>query len=197
MSVFYFVDVETSGLSPTKNTILEFCCIKHVNRKEVDRLYMKIHPTDQDMLFADAKALEINSYSKAKWEEAFLPEEAARRISSFVYGTKESAFIAHNAKFDFAFVREFLKRHGAKNNLPYRVIDTVSIAFAALQPLGLKSMKLDEIRKFFNWSLENNHTAMKDCEDLVALYDLLSPIPHGSNSVIMNQIIVNKTILSR
>ena len=66
--ILYFVDCETTGLSPQRNTILEFCAIKHVNRVEVDRLYLKIAPTDLDIATASTVALELNGFDPEKWK---------------------------------------------------------------------------------------------------------------------------------
>ena len=173
--ILYFVDVETTGLSPQKNTIVEFCAIKHVDRVEVDRLYMKIKPTMRDLQKCSPVAMAVNGYNAEKWADAVEQPEAARRIAKFLFGSANAAMVAHNVKFDSGFIRHFLNRHGADHVLPYRKIDTVSLAFIHLQPRGLKSMKMDEIRRFLGWSLENNHTATVDCEDCVRLFDLLVP----------------------
>ncbi len=174
--ILYFVDCETTGLSPQKNTIIEFCGIKHENRREVARLYMKIAPTDDDLSKASSQAMAVNGYTSEKWHDAVQPKEAAQRMARFLYGTSETALVAHNVKFDASFIRHFLKRYGVDQNLPYRTIDTVSLAFIHLKPRGCNSMKLDNIRRFLGWSLENNHTATKDAEDCVRLFDLLIPV---------------------
>ena len=49
-TIHYFIDCETSGFCPKKNALLEVCIIKHVDRVEVDRLYLKIHPSNQDVI---------------------------------------------------------------------------------------------------------------------------------------------------
>lgn len=186
--ILYFVDCETTGLSPQKNTILEFCAIKHVNRVETDRLYMKIKPTQNDLFSASKYALKINGYDPEKWKDALEPQQAAAKIAKFLYGTSETALVAHNVKFDASFIRHFLKRWNTDQNLPFRTIDTVSLAFAHLKPLGLNSMKLDNIRRFLGWSLEDAHTATKDVEDCVKLFDLLVPKHTETQTVIVNQI---------
>ena len=42
-----------------------------------------------------------------------------------------------------------------------------------LFPLGLKRASLDSVRGFLGWSMESAHTAMKDTEDALTLFDLL------------------------
>ena len=191
--ILYFVDVETTGLSPQQHTILEFCAIKQVNRVETERLYMKIHPTEADLFRANGYALKVNGYDPEAWKDALEPKEAALKIAKFLYGTSETALVAHNVSFDARMIRAFLNRWNTDQNLPYRTIDTVSLAFAHLKPLGLNSMKLDNIRRFLGWSLDDAHTATKDVEDCVKLFDLLVPKHSENQTVIVNQITVNNT----
>ena len=186
--ILYFVDVETTGLSPAKHTILEFCAIKQVNRVETERLYMKIHPTEEDLFRANGYALAVNGYDPEKWKDALEPKDAAKKIAKFLFGTSETALVAHNVSFDARMIRAFLNRWHTDQNLPFRTIDTVSLAFAHLKPLGLNSMKLDSIRQFLGWSVEGAHTATKDVEDCVKLFDLLVPKHTEQQTVIVNQI---------
>jgi len=191
--ILYVVDVETTGLSSQQHTILEFCAIKQVNRVETERLYMKIHPTEADLFRANGYALKVNGYDPEAWKDALEPKEAALKIAKFLYGTSETALVAHNVSFDARMIRAFLNRWNTDQNLPYRTIDTVSLAFAHLKPLGLNSMKLDNIRRFLGWSLDDAHTATKDVEDCVKLFDLLVPKHSENQTVIVNQITVNNT----
>ena len=56
-------------------------------------------------------------------------------------------------------------------------IDTVHLAAAVLIPLGLENHKMDTIRAFIGLSSDGSHTATKDAEDVVILFNLFSPIP--------------------
>lgn len=188
-NIYFFVDCETTGLDRKRNTILEICIIKHVDRVEVDRLHLFIHPTQKDIAAAAPIALEMNCYSHDIWisKGAVDPTAAARRINSFFEPTSRAAFVAHNANYDWSMINNFLRRNNLKPNLPYKRIDTCSIAFAALQPLGLPSEKLDSIRDFLGWSHENSHTALQDCEDLIKLFYLCSVDPKDKEQVTMLQ----------
>ena len=77
-TIHYFVDCETSGFCPKKNALLEVCIIKHVDRVEVDRLYLKIHPSNQDVI--EPAALKCNGLKPSKWTK----EEAANKQITFI-----------------------------------------------------------------------------------------------------------------
>ena len=105
-----------------------------------------------------------------------MPDIAAEKIARFFsIPSKESGdkayFVAHNASFDKRFIRAHCKRYNTKVYLPYISIDTVQLAAMFLVPSGLENHKMDTIREFLGWSTENAHTATKDCEDVVKLFD--------------------------
>ena len=188
MSTHYFVDTETTGLSSNEHVITEFACIKCVDGVEVDRLHLRVIPTEQELDRADKRALETHKFDLGLWNRTGLPSvEAANRIAAFLRGGHGTAIIAHNARFDIRFIRELLKN---TNNvfLPTRCIDTISIAYSQFDALGLKSMSFDSIRDFLGWSADGAHTAIKDAEDVMRLYQLLSPRPSASGGVIINEV---------
>tara|TARA_R110000824_G_scaffold79786_1_gene200960 strand:- start:1195 stop:1824 length:630 start_codon:yes stop_codon:yes gene_type:complete len=178
-TIHYFVDCETSGFCPKKNALLEVCIIKHVDRVEVDRLYLKIHPSNQDVI--EPAALKCNGLKPSKWtkEEAANPKEAAVLIQQFFQHqqTNHVYFVCHNTGFDPRFIKGFGTKHGVNIKLPRMRIDTVHLAAAVLIPLGLENHKMDTIRAFIGLSSDGSHTATKDAEDVVILFNLFSPIP--------------------
>ena len=196
MSVMYFVDTETTGLNPhAGHTIIEFCCVKMVHRKEVDRLSFKIIPTADDLKLADQVALSMNKYNAELWHTQGISQNlAAKKIAEFIIGSSGSALIAHNVRFDIAMIKALLKKTGTDHRLPYRCIDTQAVAYAAFQPFGLRSFSLDSIRDWLGWSRYNAHTAEQDVDDLIRLWDILSPTPLDETSVSIREVIVNRRI---
>lgn len=196
MSIMYFLDTETTGLNPhAGHTIIEFCCIKHVNRKPVDKLSFKVIPSSEDLKLADETALSINKFDLELWHKHGISQHtAAKRIAEFVIGSSGSAIIAHNVKFDIAMIKALMKKTDTEHRLPYRCIDSQSVAYALFQPFGLRSFSLDSIRDFLGWSRHNAHTAEQDVDDLVKLWDILSPTPITDSIVAIKNIIVDKRI---
>jgi len=195
MSIMYFVDTETTGLNPNIHTILEFCCVKKVNRKEVDRLSFKIIPSSDDLANADPQALKINFFNSEQWHREGISQQlACRKIADFMIGSKGSATIAHNVRFDVAMIKSLLSRNNVEHRLPYRLVDTQSVAYAIFEPLGLRSFSFDSIRNFLGWDKHNAHTAEKDVLDLMRLWDLLSPTPIDECHVAVKEITVIRKI---
>ena len=105
-------------------------------------------------------------------------------------GSKGSATIAHNVRFDVAMIKSLLSRNNVEHRLPYRLVDTQSVAYAIFEPLGLRSFSFDSIRNFLGWDKHNAHTAEKDVLDLMRLWDLLSPTPIDECHVAVKEITV-------
>lgn len=194
-----FLDVETTGLDPEENEIIEIALIaelpgdfkdlpkevvptgdkslKYVAAWRTIHWSSKVKP--QRLETAHPKALEVNGYADhpEEWDDAPTFEEL---IPLLVYFLHDCLVIGHNVGFDIRFLEEAFKRAGMpmtedrkaespKLNLGHRVC-TMQLAFEHLVPVGLKSVSMDNVRRFMGWSSEGAHTAMKDVYDAQKLY---------------------------
>ena len=144
-----WLDVETTGLSPTTHEMLEFAAIKEW-QGQISTLTIKIKP--QHIELAHPKALEVNGYTEAAWADALMPFQAAIMIRDFLAGCTA---VAHNAKFDSGFVAALLERAGFGDRQPTHWICTQTIAQERLFPYGLKSKSLKNVCKFLDIPEEN------------------------------------------
>ena len=172
-----FIDTETTGLDPINNEIIEIA-IKIIDTEVIrtscrtDVVYefegkFKI----RCMETASPKALEINGYNQEEWKDAYTwSKPACERLLERLKGC---VVVGHNVQFDVTFIRESLKRKGYPHRLAYPMIDTITLAHEHLQPIGLRSMKLDNIRKLMGWPMEGSHTALVDAETTRRLYHTL------------------------
>jgi DNA polymerase-3 subunit epsilon len=164
------IDTETTGLDLQTSVVLEFAAIIMDNGVEVARYGTKIKPTEQELQYAHPKALEKNGYTDEAWADAPTIEQVAPEIGAFLDGC---TLVGHNVSFDEQMLKAHFAAYGIEAKIPYKKIDTVTLAYEHLTPLGLKSVSLDRIREFLGWSKEGAHTAMKDVEDTKRLFDLL------------------------
>ncbi len=194
--IHYFVDTETGGLQPRHNPLLEICIVKRVNGRERDRFYAKIIPADSDIL--EPIALQKNGLKPLQWRrgqrDVYEPMTAAVMINDFFEIPKKGDgfcyLVAHNAKFDVSFIRALSDKTGMRISIPYMQIDTVHLAAALLIPMGLQNHKMDTIRDFLKISAERAHTAEKDVQDLITLYDMITPpiTQHRKNKSLLSWI---------
>ncbi len=164
------IDSETTGLDPQTSVVLEFAAIIVEDGIEVARYETKIKPTEQELQYAHPKALEVNGYTEEAWADAPTVDEVAYDIITLLDGC---TLVGHNVAFDETMLKAHFASHGIKGRIPYHKIDTITLTYEHLTPLGLKSASLDRVRDFLGWSKDGAHTAMKDVEDTKQLFDLL------------------------
>tara|TARA_R100000406_G_scaffold87719_1_gene72607 strand:- start:550 stop:1107 length:558 start_codon:yes stop_codon:yes gene_type:complete len=158
-----FVDIETTGLNPAIHEIIEIAIIT------ADETYhTKIAPQRIDL--ADSRALQINKYNPSNWADAPSFDLVHQKITRLLIG---KTIAGHNPKFDVEFLNEAFASVGSPFVTGHRVLDTITLAYEHLYPLGLKSLSLDAIRIFLNWDRTNAHTALQDCKDTKRLFDYL------------------------
>lgn len=160
-----FTDVETTGLDPDKNEILEFAAIKGS-----ETLVMKIKP--RRIHTAHPKALEVNGYNDTEWADAEDITTAAPKIIAFL---RDAVFVAHNAKFDVSFIESFLREAGITERIDYHVVDTCGLAYVFLVPKGLESLSLKPVCEFLGLEPEPGiHRALAGASTCKRVYETLT-----------------------
>lgn len=171
-----FIDTETTGLDPNKHEVIELAII----REEVP-LYPWVRPMfdvwttrikPERIEDAEEKALEVNGYKAHPelWVDAPLLRDVVPRLIEMF---KEGIPTGHNVGFDTAMLNGNLARIGPERVPDHYKLDTITLAYEHLTPLGLKSLKLDRIREFLGWPKDRAHTALGDVEDTRRLFHLL------------------------
>lgn len=135
------LDLETSGLDPTKHDILELGMV--VFDSETFEI---LHTFDSKVaLFsperADPKALEVNGYTKEAWKDALSLREVLCRIAPL---TRDATFCANNVCFDWAFFKEGCEKTASPITFSYRKVDIFSVAWAKM-PHTMASWSLKNI----------------------------------------------------
>lgn len=160
----YFVDVETTGLDHRRDRIIEFCIIKSVAGHFIESVTYKVDPEGMRI---HPEAQKVNGYSFQKWRDAISQQQAAGIIADFMRDT--GIMCSHNVSFDAGFINTLLLKHGYRKQAR-RKIDTYTLAYEHLVPLGLKNLSFDEIRRFMGWKVHGHHDAKTDTFDLFRFY---------------------------
>ena len=131
---FAIVDVETTGLDPNYNEIIDIGLILMDQVFEVKgRFYTKVNPSFPDRIHPVAK--QINGYDQHRWkkENALSEEVTVIKLTDFLQNyEKKPIFIAFNSWFDASFVRKLFSDYGQQFDdwFDYRVLDIPSMALA-------------------------------------------------------------------
>ncbi|MDO5128016.1 MAG: PolC-type DNA polymerase III [Eubacteriales bacterium] len=161
-------DIETTGLSPRFNKIIEIGAVRIRDGKITDTYNQFINP-EIPIPYSITKLTSItdNMVMEAPTIEKVLPE--------FLDFVGDSVLVAHNAAFDTGFIREFAK----KQEIPfdYTIVDTMTLAHVLIPELG--KYTLDRLCKQFNVSLENHHRACDDAYATAEIFLKMLKMVHG------------------
>ena len=152
-SEYVIFDIETTGLSPKHNKIIEIGAVKYKDGRVLERFSEFVNP-EVPIPYSITKLTSINDsmVMDAPTIEIILP-----RFLEFV---GDAMLVAHNASFDTGFIKEFAKRQGL--TFDSTILDTMTLAHLLIPELG--KYTLDRLCKQFNVSLENHHRACDDAE---------------------------------
>lgn len=155
------VDIETTGLSPDKNEIIELSAIKIRQGKVVENFTTLIKPEGH-----------INSYiTKLTGIDDEMVKNSPKIedvIENFCKFLSNDCILGHNISFDLRFIRHNLLKH-CNLELTNSSLDTVRLARKYCPKLA--SYKLSSLADHFAIDSEGHHRALKDCEMTLTLYN--------------------------
>jgi len=151
-SVFVVFDIETTGLNPKNDNIIEIGAVKISNRKVVDSFSTFVH-IDKKL---PGKIIELTSITDDMLQGQPEIDEA---LPAFLDFAKECVLVAHNAKFDLGFIKENTKVLSIENYNP-PVLDTLELSKALIK--DVKNHRLNTLTKKLGINLINHHRAVDD-----------------------------------
>lgn len=163
--VYIALDLETTGLNPQQDAIIEIGAVCFACQQVAGRTEMRIK--DRFVTFVNPKRnipLRIQQLTGIRNDDvADAPtlEEVVPELLAFV-PPMASAVVAHNADFDFG----FLKAAGVNFHRPTQ--DTFELASIFLP--GMSSYSLGELCRTLNISLADAHRALGDAEATAHLF---------------------------
>ncbi len=151
------VDVETTGLSPSFNRIIEIAAVRIEDGKikEEEVFQTIVNPKEEVSIFI----LSLTGIPNEEIIAAPTMEEVLPHFLEFL--GKDSIFVAHNARFDMGFINEELKRYYFRP-LTNAVVDTVRLAKQKMP--GLPSYSLTSLISHLGFDHEKNHRALDDAK---------------------------------
>ncbi len=104
------LDVETSGLSPQRNEIIELAAARVEGTAVVERYdqFLRLSPGTR----LDRRITELTGITQADLEQEGIPKETACRDLQSLLSHGKTLLAAYNAQFDLAFLYHFLLRDG-------------------------------------------------------------------------------------
>ena len=162
---FTVIDLETTGLSPASDEIIEFAGIKVRNGIEVDRLQTFVRPVSPPNEFIQV----LTGISPGMLADAPLPTEMLPAICDFI---GDDVVIGHNVGFDVNFLYdsyESILHKKFTNNY----INTLRLSHKLL---SIQNYTLSDVSEALNVAQRGGHRAMADAECALLCYNALSRI---------------------
>lgn len=176
------VDVETAGIEPTKNALLEMCIVliemdQDGNLHQSERHFEHIVPFSGAVL--DQKSLEFNQIDpfqplrfaveeKIALERLFKPIFAALKKAR----CQRAVLVGHNAWFDLLFVKEAIKRTGVKS--PFHAFTCFDTATLGGMVYGQTVLAKAAHSAGIHFDPNEAHSAIYDAEKTADLFCIMT-----------------------
>lgn len=147
-------DLETTGLSPVNDRIIEIGAVKITGKKITDRFSAFVNP----LIPIPFNIEQLTGITDAMVENADTVEKV---LPEFLEFCGDAVMVAHNAGFDVGFIKE-KARALLGRELNFTVADTVALARALLPSLG--KFTLDHVAKALGVPPFNHHRAVDDAQ---------------------------------
>jgi len=175
---FVVFDLETTGLNPSQHEIIEIGAVKIKAGEKIDEFKSFINPGVK----IPAKITEITGINDRMVKDA---PGLAEVINDFIEFAGDGVLVAHNADFDYGFIRTALEKLEIKKD-DYTVLDTLGLARAVVK--DTKNYKLNTLAKYFNVDLENHHRALDDAGATAEVLNNLLALIQTDGTDNLNQI---------
>lgn len=155
------LDLETTGLSPRNNEIIEIGILKIKNNKIVDSYNSLVKPNKP----ITPGVTKINHITNAMVESSPSFNEIKEDVITFI---GDNVIVAHNATFDLNFLVNSLK-----SSIQNRYLDTLQLS-RKYYP-DLPNHKLETLVNELNL-IQNSHRALDDCKSTYELFEKIKEI---------------------
>ncbi len=149
------LDIETTGMSPNYNKIIEISAIKVRNGKEVDTFSKLINPHEKIPFFI----MSLTGITTEMTENE--GEELEDVLVSFKDFLEDDIIVGHNVNFDVNFLYDNFSNvldEPLKNDF----VDTLKISRKLLPDLD--HHRLDDLTDYYGIRARNKHRALNDCD---------------------------------
>lgn len=156
------VDLETTGLSPKENKIIEIGAIKVIDGEVAGSFETFVNPR----VAISSRITELTGITDEMVQGAPYEKEA---VESFIEFCGDNLLLGHNVRFDYSFLK--VAATNSKIGFEHVCIDTLRIARVVLPELPSKS--LDRLTTHFQLMHDNKHRALSDAQAASLLYQKL------------------------
>src|SRR4030095_1737326 len=167
---YAIVDIETTGGLVKRDKITEIAIVLHNGVNVIDQYQTLINPERSIPPFIS----NMTGITDDMVADAPLFCEVAKEI---VLRTEGAIFVAHNARFDYGFLREEFARLG----YAYTRKQLCTVRLSKKMLPELRSHSLDALIRHFSLSCENRHRALDDALATAEVFRRITTTGHGEH----------------
>lgn len=155
--VYVFIDVETTGLSPTRDAIVQVSALRFFGQKAIDGLNSYVNPGCS----IPREATKIHGITDDKVKDSPTIDKIKEPFLNLIKG---AILVGHNVTFDLNFLDQAF--HGALDGVEY--IDTMWVARTLL---NLPNYQLETVADYAEFHPEGGyHDSLTDCTATAAVF---------------------------
>ena len=158
---FVVVDLETTGLSPERNAIIEIGAVKY---EAGEAEYASIEAVVNPGVYIPEMITGITGISNDMVKDCRAIEE---ELPHFINFFEDLPLAIFNAPFDMGFLRHNALKIGAAIKNP--VIDVLPLSRKAFP--ALPNHKLATLKAHFDTRVDQSHRALVDCQTTLSVYN--------------------------
>jgi len=166
-SSYAVIDIETTGLAPEKNEIIEIGAVKITEHEVIDTFEVLV--ASQSVIPPNIERLTGITGQLIEKEG----QEPLTALKSFIEFIGVYPLIAHNISFDIGFLNAACAKHEV-GLIANELIDTLELSKKHVQ--GVKSYSLKNLAEIFQIETNTSHRSLQDCLTTHVLYEKLIKI---------------------
>lgn len=156
------LDIETTGLNPDKDSIIEIGAVRYQNGKPIETFSSLIKPPVR----VSSRITEITGISN---EMLMNERECCEVLKEFLAFIKDDVIMGHNVQFDYSFLKVQATRQGF--DFTKKAIDTLYLAKKLHQDLTSRS--LGAMCAYYGIVNEHAHRAYDDAKACARIYEMM------------------------
>lgn len=171
--MYAIVDIETTGFSPLYDRIIELAILLYDGRQVLESYSTLLNPE----MRLPPGITRLSGINDEMLQDAPKFYQVARRIVEL---TEDKILVAHNARFDYAFLRQGFRALGY--HFHRRLLCTLRLSRKLLP--GLPAYSLPCLCEHLKIPLANGHRAMNDARATLQLFEVLQSRGQEANAAV-------------
>ncbi|MBI5549080.1 MAG: 3'-5' exonuclease [Deltaproteobacteria bacterium] len=155
-----FLDLETTGLDPQRDEIIEVAAMRVDPTSLAVEAWMDTRVAPSALVVLDPEAAALNGFKAEDWQDAPGLERVLPALARFLEGC---IIVGHNPAFDWAFLQAGFRRLGIRPpEVGHHLVDTASLAWPLLRHGFIQSLSLAALCDHYGISNAGAHHALED-----------------------------------